>query len=76
MANITLKIDPRLLEEARKVAMIKRTSINALVSRRLKEFVAHTQRKQDALEGLEAFYRKTRARIGKTGWTREELHER
>jgi hypothetical protein len=76
MANITLKIDPRLLEEARKVAMIKKTSINALVSRRLKEFVAHHQKKQAALEGLEAFYQKTRARIGKSDWTREELHDR
>jgi len=76
MANITLKIDTRLLEEARKVAMIKKTSINALISRRLKEFVAHHQKKEAAIEGLEAFYRKTKARIGKTGWTREELHER
>jgi hypothetical protein len=76
MANITLKVDARLLEEARRIALIKKTSVNALLSRRLKEFVAANQKKQAALEGLEAFYQKTRARIGEVTWTREELHER
>jgi hypothetical protein len=76
MANITLKVDARLLEEARRIALIKKTSVNALLSRRLKEFVAANQKKQAALEGLEAFYQKTRSRIGEVNWTREGLHER
>jgi hypothetical protein len=76
MANITLKVDSRLLEEARRIALIKKTSVNALCSQRLKEFVTINQRKQSTLEGLDAFYRKSRARIGKPTWTREDLHER
>jgi hypothetical protein len=76
MTNITLKVDNQLLEEARKTAKIKKTSINTLVFQRLKEFVAGDQKKQAALDGLAAFYRETKARIGKPRWTREDLHER
>jgi hypothetical protein len=76
MANITLKVDSRLLEEARRIALKKKTSVNALFSQRLKEFVTLNQRKQSTLEGLDAFYRKSRARIGKSTWNREDLHER
>lgn len=76
MANITLKVDSRLLEEARRIALKKKTSVNALFSQRLKEFVTINQRKHSTLEGLDAFYRKSRARIGKPKWNREDLHER
>lgn len=76
MANITLKVDSRLLEEARRIASKKKTSVNALFSQRLKEFVTINQRKHSTLEGLDAFYRKSRARIGKPTWNREDLHER
>ncbi len=76
MANITLKVDSRLLEEARRIALKKKTSVNALFSQRLKEFVTINQRKHSTLEGLDAFYRKSRARIGKPTWSREDLHER
>ncbi len=76
MANITLKVDSRLLEEARRIASKKKTSVNALFSQRLKEFVILSQRKHSTLEGLDAFYRKSKARIGKPTWNREDLHER
>jgi hypothetical protein len=76
MANITLKVDSRLLEEARRIALKKKTSINALFSQRLTEFVTINQRKHSTLEGLDAFYRKSKARIGKPTWNREDLHER
>ncbi|MFH0788436.1 MAG: hypothetical protein V2B13_12595 [Pseudomonadota bacterium] len=76
MANITLKVDSRLLEEARRIALKKKTSVNALFSQQLKEFVTINQRKHSTLEGLDAFYRKSRARIGKPTWSREDLHER
>ena len=76
MANITLKVDSRLLEEARKIALKKKTSVNALVSQRLKEVVTINQTKHSTLEGMDAFYRKSRARIGKLTWNREDLYER
>jgi hypothetical protein len=76
MANITLKVDSHLLEEARKIALKKKTSLNALFSQRLKEVVTINQTKHSTLEGLDAFYRKLRARIGKLKWNREDLHER
>ena len=76
MANITLRVDSRLLEEARRIALKKKTSVNALFSQRLKEVVTLNQTKHSTLEGLDSFYRKSKARIGKSKWNREDLHER
>lgn len=76
MANITLKIDNTLLEEARRIASKKKTSVNAIFTQRLKEFVAINKNKQATLEGLEAFFTKSKAKIGNAAWSRESLHER
>lgn len=76
MANITLKIDDELLEKARRLAFHKKTSINALFKQKLEEFVSSDQRREAALRGLEAFFERSKARIGNKTWTRDELHER
>jgi len=76
MANITMKIDNKLLEKARRLAFQKKTSINAIVKQRLEEFVARDLSRETALKGLEAFFRRTKARVGKKTWTRDEVHER
>ena len=76
MANITLKIRDELLEKARQLAFQKKTSINAIVTQKLKEFVSSDQRRESTLQGLEDFFRRKKARIGKSTWTRDELHER
>lgn len=76
MANITLKIDDQILEKARRLASRRETSINAIVRKKLEEFVASDLSRETTLKGLEDFYSRSRARIGKRTWTREELHER
>jgi predicted transcriptional regulator len=76
MANITLKIDDELLEKARRLALKRKTSINAIVKRRIEEFVSSDLSREATLEGLEAFFQRTTARAGHRTWTRDELHER
>jgi hypothetical protein len=76
MANITLKIDDGLLEKARHLASMRKTSINALVREKLEEFVATDLRRESALRGLDEFFARTRACVGKRTWSRDELHER
>ena len=76
MANITLKIDEELLGKARQLALRRKTSINAIVRKRLEEFVSRDLSREAAVKGLEAFFRQSRARVGTKTWTRDELHER
>ena len=76
MANLTLKIDDKLLEKARFLASRRKTSINAIVRQRLEEFVSSDLSRQAAVRGLESFYGRCRARVGGKTWTRDEIHER
>jgi predicted transcriptional regulator len=76
MANITLKIDDELLKKARDLADKRKTSINAIIRQKIAEFAESDMRREAAVIGLESFYRKSKARIGKKRWIREELHER
>ncbi len=76
MANITLKVDDEILEKARRIAFEKNTSVNAIVVQKLSEFVNMHQNREAVLEGLEAFYKRCKARVGRRKWRREELHER
>ncbi len=76
MANVTLKIDDALLENARRLAFEKKTSINAIIRDRLEQFVSSDQKREAALRGLDSFFRKTQARVGRKTWSRDEIHER
>jgi len=76
MADLVLTIDDQLLEKARKVAREKKMSLDTVVDQKLKEFVVDYQKKKGAVEGLEAFYRKCQAKVGRVNWRRDELHER
>lgn len=76
MANVTLKIDDALLENARRLAFEKKTSINSIIKERLEQFVSSDQKREAALHGLDAFFRKTKARVGRKTWNRDEIHER
>ena len=76
MANITFKIDDDLLKRARELAFQRKTSINSIVKQRLEEFVSSDLRRDAALKGLQDFFNRTNARIGKKHWNRDELHER
>ncbi len=76
MTNITLKIDDDILREARRLASQRKTSINAIVKQKLEEFVSSDLSRETTLSGLDAFFKRSRAQIGKRTWTRDEIHER
>jgi len=76
MANVTVKIDDELLAKARLLAAQRNTSINAIVKQKLEEFVATDLKREATLRGLEEFYERSRARVGKKTWSRDEVHER
>ena len=76
MANITLKVDDRLLEDARLLALKKKTSINAIIKERLEQFVSSDQTRETTLKGLDSFFRRSKARVGRKTWSRDEIHER
>ena len=76
MANITLKIDEELLKKARRLAFQRKTSINAILKQKLEEFVSSDLNRDITLKGLEAFFRRSKARVGEKTWTRDEIHER
>ena len=76
MANITLKIDEKLLKKARKLALQRETSINAIIRKGLEEFVSSDLSREAAIKGLDAFFHRSRARVGTKNWTRDELHDR
>ncbi len=76
MANITLKIDDELLKKARQVAFQRKISVNALIKKRLEEFVSSDLGREAALKGLESFFQRSKAVVGKKTWSRDEIHER
>lgn len=71
-----MKIDDELLKKARQLAFKRKTSINAIVKQRLEEFVTSDLRREATLKGLEAFFQRCKARVGKKTWNRDEIHER
>jgi predicted transcriptional regulator len=76
MANLTLKIDDQLLDKARRLALRRNTSINAIVREKIEEFVSTDLSREATLKGIEVFFTRSKAQIGKKTWSRDELHER
>ncbi len=74
MANLTLKIDEELLQRARRLALRRKTSINAVVRKGIEDFVAGDLSREAAVKGMEAFFRRSKARVGPKTWTRDDLH--
>ncbi|MBF0387631.1 MAG: hypothetical protein HQL20_07225 [Candidatus Omnitrophica bacterium] len=77
MANITMSIDDALLIKARKLALEKHTSVNAMVRDHLRADVnANSANGERAVEAFRAALRRTRIRVGKIAWKREALYDR
>lgn len=76
MANLTLKINDKLLKKARLAASRRKTSLNAIVRERLEEFVSSDLSRLAAIKGLESFYSRCKAKVGSKPWTRDQIHER
>ncbi|TVR57781.1 MAG: hypothetical protein EA426_11325 [Spirochaetaceae bacterium] len=77
MANVTLSIDDDLLKRAKKIAIDRDTSLNALVRGYVESLVAHERRRRQLqIEELDQLFKESTAIVGPVTWTRDELHER
>ena len=72
MANLTLSLDDKLLQQAREAALRERTSVNALVREYLQNYVNARARRISALDALAEHSQSSSAER----WTRESLHQR
>ena len=77
MANLTVTIDGQVLHRARRRALERGTSVNAVVSEYLAQY-AGASSTAEALTGFLALAAATDAGSGDQGrtWTRDELHDR
>jgi len=74
--NITLSIDEKVLTAVRQHAAAHSTSVNNLVRDYLNEIARREDRVRKARRRLRSLSQRSAARIGRSSWTREELHER
>jgi antitoxin component of RelBE/YafQ-DinJ toxin-antitoxin module len=76
MKNITLSIEEDVLQEARKIAAERGTTINAIVRASLAELVRQKTRTRDALKRMRELAEQGGMEVGKKTWSREDIHER
>ncbi len=72
--NITLAIDEELLDRARVIAAIKRTSVNEMVREFLKRTVDQESSRDEVTEALLKLSRESRGRMGNWKFSREETY--
>jgi hypothetical protein len=77
--KITLSLDQELVQEVRKIAVARRTTLAGLVREYLERLVAEsaaTKRKRCEVETLERSFQEFHFNMGKRTWKREDLYER
>lgn len=73
--NITLSIDARVVEAARKIAAQRGTSLNQMIRDHLTGLTALGER-ESVVEELEELWETAAGDSRGQRWTREEIHER
>lgn len=77
MSNVTMSIDEDLLFKARRMALQKNTSVNALVRQFLNGLVAEEPSvREQMVARFKASVKRHKVVLGKKKWAREELYER
>ncbi|MBF0331146.1 MAG: hypothetical protein HQL17_04355 [Candidatus Omnitrophica bacterium] len=77
MANVTMSIDDALLRRARKIALEKNTSVNAIIRAHLQDVVSAQHDQGDALaKRFLASVKKLGSHAWKKPTSRDELYER
>ena len=76
MKNITLAVDEGVLEEVRRFAARRNTSVNALVREHLARIAKNENRVRDAMRELREMSDRSNAEVGPITWTRDELYDR
>ncbi len=76
VANLTIAVDAEILQRARARALRLRTSVNAVLQDRLKEFAGGDAERERALARLFALASVSKGRSRGRRWHRDELYER
>ena len=77
MANLTLSIDSDVLKKARKIAIDRETSVNAIVRDYLEDLVrSEGEDPQEVIARLQAMYDRTTLPVSPIRWRREDLYDR
>ena len=74
--NLTLTIEEDLLRGARRIAVDRDTSVNALVRNYLGHLVQERDTGKATAAALKDFWGTHSVTVGKRGWTRDDLHDR
>ncbi|HEX4168566.1 MAG TPA: DUF6364 family protein [Bryobacteraceae bacterium] len=74
--NITLSVDEKILDVARRYAAEQNSSVNALVREYLTNLAAHEDRAARARARIREMSAQSEGRLGKKTWSRDDLHER
>jgi hypothetical protein len=76
MKNITLAVDEDVLAAARRYAVERNSTVNALVREHLSDIARREDRARGARARILELSNRSRLRLGRKTWTRQELHER
>ncbi len=74
--NLTIAVDPAVLERARARARSLGTSVNEVLRRHLEAFAGGDSEREGALRELLALSDASRSRRAGRAWSRDELHVR
>jgi hypothetical protein len=75
VANLILRLDHEILQEARQAALREHTSVNALVRDYLTRYVDAKGRRLDAIEAIDELARRNKSRSTEA-WAHDDLHRR
>ena len=76
MKRITLSVDEDVLAAVRRVAAERNSTVNAMVREYLTGIAAQEDRAKGARARLLTLSKRSKARMDKITWTRQELHDR
>jgi hypothetical protein len=76
MKNVTIALDEKTLREARRIAVERSTSLNALIREFLERLTIRESQGRGARRRIAELVRDSKAEVGERTWTRDELHER
>ncbi len=76
MKNVTLALDEKTVREARRIALERSTSLNAMIRDFLEELTLRESQAGEARQRIAELCAESRAEVGSRTWTRDELHER
>ena len=76
MKNVTIALDEVTIREARRIALERSTSLNAMIREFLKELTVRESRSEAARQRIVKLSRESRAEVGERNWKRDDLHER